>query len=260
MQIDFIEPILSDIFYHSNTYNDSYVADLLLKQTNAYIKKAEDVCYLLSKNRVSDKDFGKIIENVSYIDLNSNDYLAIFKIALQKVFVGYATLHTSMVRHVFAPEKQKDSFDYFGEDVGIDFRVAYSIDCSIDYDKEYTVQELRQLLKENKIVIIEEMETRQLPVKSEKDGSLPIINLEHIPHRNDKFRDAYLKYLRRQIDHNFLRSSLDSYLHYLKREINQILAYQRLDNKFLYLDRISKKYNSDLTNYEDIIKLEKKIW
>lgn len=221
-----------------------------------YLNKVSTLTELIcNRKNLTDRQFFNDLQNVFDVTLDNNDILNILSTSYKKKFIGFKTITTSMVSTVTHSEGFGHSFDWWEGDVQTIYKVAYTEDANIT-DRIYTVSDIKTLLKENRIVIVNE-DVADCDNKLEKEEEyhhFKVINIENFLFESSQFYDASTKYIRSKIKTKKLMEYLGNYLDELLSEIDYLKGF--LDSND-YLDReTATKCLKRLEEYGHLTKLE----
>ena len=112
-----------------------------------------------NRRKISDNDFYRMLNEFANIsDWNDYDCYNVLELAYNMKFIGDAIIKTTMHTIIEKTEGHGRSFDWWDEEVGINFKVLYTENFKVDYEHVYTTEEIKQLIAEKKIVIVSEEE------------------------------------------------------------------------------------------------------
>lgn len=177
----------------------------------------------LTNTKINIDKFNEIINTLYDISLSEDDYWNVFSLAYNKKFAYCIDLiYTYMVRN----SRKYNGYLFVSEtDVETCFKIAYSEDFKHNPNNRYTVSELKQLIKDRKIIILDEFDSElTIPEKmQERYEKFPV-------HRNYKnisednyFYPYIIAYIRKTITNEKIKSDVHEYLLNLKSRINEIL-------------------------------------
>lgn len=168
------------------------------------IDGAESYMKMIQNRRsFKDKEFFDNLLKIAFInDFNENDCLHVLELVHNLKFVGFGRIKTTMKSTVRKTEGRGKSFDWWEEIVGVDYKILYTKDFTIDNDHIYTISEIKKLLEEKKIVIVSE-EERSLAWYSDIFTSEEYYGFDYAYDRCD-------------MEHKFLDKTGEFYLYTLK--------------------------------------------
>lgn len=181
-----------------------------------YLNKIDYYQTLLNKD-VDDLTFYEALNKVSNIILEKKDYLEILSIIHNNSYQDFIEITTKMVGRFYS-EKEK-YISYIG---------AYSLGVKIDPLYFYSKEEIKKLLKEKKLLLVEEIkndfailenDSQFLLNQKEEYEELPLFNLATL---NTENKDV-LSYIRSNVDIEEIRKSFNEYSENLKLKINNEL-------------------------------------
>lgn len=223
MHIDFEVPNIEHAFY-DDLYSSVKKSEVI-KKIEEYLKRAEEVKEIVSKNsKINNEDLVSLLSNsLSEITLDYEDYLKILTNANGKEYIGFATIKTTMVRKVVLTEGYGDSFDFWEDLVYTKYKIIYSSDICIKNEHYYSIKELKKMIKNKNIIIIEEQE-KELDTrmkKTEDYRSFDILNFKDFLDPENSLYSYTIDYIKIKI--SLLRKKLRKYLKKLNSEINDII-------------------------------------
>ena len=87
-----------------------------------------------NRRKISDKDFYSMLNEFAYIGgWDDYDCYNVLEMAYNTKFAGYATINTTMHATVQKTEGHGRSFDWWDEEIGVNFRILYTEDFEVDY-------------------------------------------------------------------------------------------------------------------------------
>lgn len=251
MNIEFHRPNVYDIFFNNLTRSSSYIKHLLRDDIQNVLKNVEIAEQLTgeSATSLSDEEYTKMLYSICSISLTEQDYLKILSQALGNTFVSYTTIETTMTRNITATEGRGNSFDYWNEEVGTEFDIAYAQNANIDTEHSYSVEELKKLIAEKRIVLLKEKDVHDsLPEKAEEYESFETLDLFTIPY-GKHFPDIYYKYIRENINGAKIKKALKSYLKVFENEMHEIIGFC---SPALYEQKVTDHVHEDLARDENL--------
>lgn len=257
MRINFHSQNLYDIFFNNLGSSSSYIKQLLRAELSKVLQTVEKAEQLTGEAAISlsDKEYTKMLYSIGNISLTNQDYLKIFSQALGNTFVNYTTIKTSMTRSITATEGRGKSFDFWEEKVGTEFDVAYAQNANLDDEHTYTVEELKGLIAEKKIVLIKEKDKHDfLPEQFEEYETFETMELSSIPY-GKYFPDIYYKYIRENIDSSKIKTALKSYLKEFEADMHEIIGFC---SPALYEQKVTDHVHEALAMDENLKVLWKK--
>ena len=125
-----------------------------------YFKGIEN-CYDLINNRkaYSDEEFFYKLSSFAYVvDWNDEDRIKILNLYYKKKFTNECKIYTTMHEIRYKERCTKKGCDCWQENDGIDLKILYTKDVEIDIKHVYTVDEIKKMVEEKRIVILYEIE------------------------------------------------------------------------------------------------------
>ena len=182
-----------------------------------------------NRKNLSDEEFYKKLLEFAYInDWNEYDCFLVLEIAYNMKFDDEALIKTTMHTVAQKTEGHGRDFSWWNQEVGVDFRIFYTKDFEVDYEHYYTIEEIKKLIAEKKILIVSE-EERNLAweednYKKEKyqrfDYAYDEYNMEHrFFDETGKFYKYTLKYIRRELNTKKLKKLYFKHLDHLEHEV-----------------------------------------
>ena len=235
MKLDFKAPKLNEKYLEDVNNYDIKVA--YCKSFAREITECVDIAFLLfnvvsgEKRKLGNASFVELISKIYDIKLEYKDYLKILSNYYNKNFVAFTNIHTLMVKKVVR--------DVYGEQVVDEvlsfYKVAYTDDALIMDRYNYSVMELRKLVEEKKIVIVEEMTTdcflnSRDYAKREEYQHFDVFPLEHCKCEDSIFNQVTLKYIKSNINKSKTREGLLLYLKSMKNQIYNIKENEKREN------------------------------
>ncbi len=193
-----------------------------------------EICSKLISNidKYSDEEFYNLLLSFAYIkEWDENDYYNVLGLAYNLKFIGDTVIKTSMHYNVQKSEGHGNNFSWWDEDMGIDLKVLYTEGFEVDEDHVYTVDEIKKLLDDKKIIIL---------CEEERDFDFDEDSYEHEEYfmfdyayedyniyfeffgEEGKYYKYTLKYIRSMVGKKELLKIYKEYLNYSIKEINEI--------------------------------------
>ena len=191
---------------------------------------AESCMKMISdRKNLTNKEFYDMLLKFAYItDWNDYDCYKVLELAYNMKFVSDAVIKTTMHAVFQKTEGHGRDFSWWDEEVGIDFKVVYTKDFKVDYEHAYSVEEIKRLIDEKKIVIISEEERSLAWDKKnyKKEGYQRFDNAYDdysMKHRffdeTGKFYPYTLRYIRSRVNKKELLKLFKEHLEHANREI-----------------------------------------
>ena len=143
-----------------NDFDDSEKIDFseINSGVEEIIDGAEACLKMISdRKKLTNKEFYDLLLKFAFIsNWNTYDCYKVLELAYNMNFVGDTVIKTTMHAIHQKTEGHGRSFSWWNEEVRINFKVAYTKDFKVDYEHAYSVDELRRLIDEKKILIISE--------------------------------------------------------------------------------------------------------
>ena len=203
-------------------------------ETNSGVKElidgAESCMKMISdRKNLTNQEFYHLLLKFAFIsDWNDYDCHKVLELAYNMNFVGDAVIKTTMHTTVQKTDGHGRDFSWWNEEIGIDFKVAYTKDFKVDYEHTYSIEEIKKLIDEKKILIISE-EERSLSwdkknYKKEEyqrfDYAYDDLNWEHrFFDDTGKFYPYTLRYIRSKVSKKVLLKLFKEHLEHANREI-----------------------------------------
>ena len=194
------------------------------------IDGAESCMKMISDRRnLTNKEFYDMLLKFAFIT-NWSDYdcYKVLGLAYNMNFVGDAVIKTTMHATVQKTEGHGRDFSWWNEEVGINFKVVHTKDFKVDYKHTYSVEEIKKMIDEKKILIISE-EERSLAwdeknYKKEKyqrfDYAYDDYSWKHrFFDETGKFYPYTLRYIRSKVNKKTLLKLFKEHLEHTNREI-----------------------------------------
>ena len=200
------------------------VAKKFAKGIEIQLNFAEKVLNL-SQEKITIDYFAEIINKLYDIKLNEEDYYKIFSLAYNKEFTPRRTdlIRTYMVRNIY---KFNESYSLYSKDVETEFKIAYAEDFIHNANNRYTIKELRQLIKDRKIIILDEFDEEiTIPERLQESYEKFTVYKNYKDMNEDNpFYNYILAYLRGALTNEKIKKGLHEYLINLQLIINEILS------------------------------------
>lgn len=207
-----------------------------------------------NRRKISDKDFYSMLNEFAYIgDWDDYDCYNVLEMAYNTKFAGYDTINTTMHTTVLETEGHGRDFSWWDEEIGVDFKILYTKDFEVDYEHFYTIEEIKKLIAEKKILIVSE-EERSLAweednYKKEKyqrfDYAYDEYNIKHeFFDETGKFYKYTLKYIKKKLNSRQLKKLYSEHLDHVECEV-----YEATDGRNYGSDstwaKVAKEYSKE---------------
>lgn len=236
MNIELLEKRLGYVHEQAiSKYSKTGVVDVsnICKEIDDLLSGAEDWQRLFKEN-ISDEEFYKILTGMAFImDWDEQDFLNIVRKYYGKKFVGSKTIETKMQKTVLRTGDRCNAlgkFDSWYEDVGINFIILYTEDANVSSAHIYSADEIRELIENNKIVLVTEKERKLFDSDKGKEEYQIFdcayhkeYSLRNFLDENSKFYSSTLKYIRERLTTEKLKQLLDRNIQHINSEISQII-------------------------------------
>jgi hypothetical protein len=152
-----------------------------------------------------------------------------------KEFVGYSQLLTSISISDQKTEGRGNDFSWWTEYYQLVFKVMITKNANIDKNKNYTNDEIEQLIKEQKIIIVGgDVKKCDKGIYNENRKKFESYIIDEKKYEsnfdlNSKYYLQVLKYVRENIDTQYINNYSKQYLYELQKEVNRCLKY--VENK-----------------------------
>ena len=184
---------------------------------------------IYDRSMLTDEQFYEMLLKFAYIyDWNGYDCSCVLGLAHNLEFIGEAVIKTTMHANIQNTEGHGRDFSWWNEEIGIDFRILYTKDFTVDYDHFYTIEEIKKLIDTKQIIIICE-ENRNLAWEKsnykkeeyqEFDYAYDDYSMKYVFfNKNGKFYPYTLKYIRSIINEKTLLELFKDHLDHSRREI-----------------------------------------
>jgi len=211
--------------------------------------------------KISDVNYYNMLKGFAYISNWSDyDYYRVIEIANNQTYKAIGTIMTTMHSKYIKNEGRGRDFGYYNVETGINFRILYTEDAKIDFGHFYTIEEITRLIEEKRIVIICE-EERNLSYDDEYvveeyyafdcvfndnvSRTISEINNYEFFHKDGKFYEYTLKYIKQTVDRKELLKIFKEYLGHVNGEINSVIkAYYGNDGAWgIVCGECTKEFN-----------------
>lgn len=228
----------------------NYVMEKLLNGAECCIEM------ITNRNNLSNKDFYDKLNQFAYISCwDEVDCYKVLELAYDTKFLGETVISTTMHTNVQKKEGHGHDFSWWNEEIGIDLRIIYSKDFNIEYDHFYTVEEIKKLIDEKKVVIISIME-RDLSLGEEnyKKESYQIFNCAFDDYdmqyeffnEGGKFYKYTLMYIKEKLTTEKLKELFSNHLKHTNSEVHDIIGTDGYGSDFGF--SIASKYSKEFEN------------
>ena len=206
------------------------------------------------KSKLSDTDFYSMLNEFAYInEWNDYDCYNVLEMAYNTKFVDEAIIKTTMHTFYQKTEGHRKDFSWWNEEVGIDFKILYTNDFEIDYEHFYSINEIKNLITEKKILIVSEKD-RDLALdesnyKKEKyqafDYAYDDYNMQYEFFNEDgKFYKYTLKYIKKELNSRQLKKLFSEHLDYVEDEIYEATDCENYGSDSSWIN-VVKKYSKE---------------
>ncbi len=252
---------LRDAFYNSMYDNNTkdILNDIVLEIMD-YLTIVEEIFEAINddEKKITDEEFINRINKFFSISIDENQCLKMFSTITNKEFVGYSHLLTNISFSEKITKGKGNDFSWWTEYYQLVLKVMIAKDTDIDKNKKYTKAEIDQLIKEQKIIIVG-VDTKKCGKDSYEENSNNskefesfIINdkkYESNFDNNSKYYPQVLKYVRENIDSQYINNYSKKFLYELQKEVIRCLKY--VENK----DDGQHHNNTVKTSFEGLEKM-----
>ena len=208
---------------------------------------------ITSERELTDEQFYESLLKFAFItEWSEYDCYHVLELAHNLKFVGDEVIKTTMHANVQKTEGHGRNFSWWDEEVGIDFRILYTEDFIVDYEHFYTIEEIKKLINDKKIIIVSE-EKRNLAwdeknYKEENyqrfDYAYDDYSMKHeFFDKNGKFYPYTLKYIRSNFDKKELIKLFKEHLDHSNREIYGATHKSSWNAK--HFKKVAEEYSSE---------------
>ena len=263
MFVDLIDVKLEDSTY---AYIGRTDEEDILKTFQKELKRNVNILEnFINRNfeNLSDDEFYNFISEVYSIILNDEDYLNIISKMKNNKYNRFMEIGTYMTFKDLASEGHGKSFDCWEQLYQVKYIIAVAEDTKIKYDSILTKKEIKNLIENNKIVIVQ---TKPEPIynklqRNETIEVMPSIDLE-LDYSNGEATGCicknnnfsyFVSLLRKKFTKKKILKDMRSYINELQEQINRILSSG--DGNYLY-EQVSKLCNDWYNNSEEKQKIK----
>lgn len=209
-------------YAYANREDDDYLAKEFMKNINSYLK---DLLVLLNKDisSLSDKEYNVLINSIYSIYFEDEDILSVLSIAYNNCYdFSWCVLNTNMVIEGTIKEGKGSSFSWEKEYGQISYRVACSKYSMPNTERNYTLQEIQQLVKERRIVLLE-----RFTKDCEKFPGHQIVKDPYLPthkycYKSPEMLSSFVQYFKSKVPEEKLIADIKTYLNALTDEIRMV--------------------------------------
>ncbi len=269
MFTDLIDVRLEDYTY---AYIGRTDEEDILKTFQEEIKRSINILENLINGdfkKMSDDEFYNLISEVYDITLNNEDYLNIISKMKNKKFNHFMKIDTYMTFKALASEGHGKSFDWCEQLYQVKYVIAVAEDTEIEYASILTKKEIKNLIENNKIVIVK-METQPINDKLKRNETvetMPSIDLglnysygnaTGYICKNDNF-SSFVSLLRKKFTKKRIIKDMRIYINELQEQINDILSSGLSDYSYEQVSKVCNKWYNSSEEKQKIRSLTKQI-
>ncbi len=242
---------------HEIVFESSHVEKNDFTQLNYVIEEllnGAESCKKMIDNRrkMSDEVFYSMLRKFAFINgWNDYDCYNVIELAYGMKFVGVTEIATAMHTVVQKTEGHGRSFDWWNEEVGINFIILYTEDFKAIPSHVYTIKELEDLIAEKKIVLVSKKE-RNLYIGADRNypkEEYKKFDYAYDDYRKDneffgndgKFYKYTLKYIRKNLNSKKLRELFYEHLEHVDNQVYEATE----SNENEYWNSIAKAYSKE---------------
>lgn len=230
----YIELIKKNLYWEMREILDEYedgrkVDYTQMNESVEELLHGAESCKEMINNRrnISDIDFYRRLKEFACISgWDEYDCYNVLEMAYNTKFAGYATINTTMHAVVQKREGHGRDFSWWDEEVGINFKILYTKDFKVDYEHFYTIEEIKKLIAEKKILLVSE-EERSLAwenCKKQKyqrfEYAYDDYNMKHeFFDETGKFYKYTLKYIRKKLNSRQLKKLYSEHIDHVEDEV-----------------------------------------
>lgn len=184
--------------------------------------------------KISNKKYYNMLnEFASVIGWNQNDYHQVIKMAYKFKYEGEAVIKTTMKRIVSQNANIESKIMLWIENVGVDLDIIYNRDFRVDFNHFYSVEEIKKLVDEKKIIVICEKERKLTSdIKKYQEEDYHPFDCEYDKYsieyeffnENGKFYSKTLQYIRKKINSEKLQKLILNHINNVNNEITDVIT------------------------------------
>ena len=193
-----------------------------------------------NRRKISDKDFYSMLNEFAYIsDWNDYDCYNVLEMAYNTKFAGYATINTTMHTTIQKTAGHGRDFSWWDEEVGVNFKILYTEDFNVDYEHFYTINEIKKLVAEKKIIIVSERQRNlaweEYNYKKEKyqafNYAYNYYSMQYeFFNEGGKFYKYTLKYIKKKLNSRQLKKLFSEHLDHVEGEVYEATDSRNYDS------------------------------
>lgn len=170
--------------------------------------------------------------------------------------MGYTAIETTMIRKVIKNEGRGKNFSWWYDDAQTNLVIAYTADVTLEEGHKYSIKEITNMIKENKIIVLGE---KDLDLQFEEiiaDNKEEYYNFEkckigNIFSSESKFYSQAIKFLRERFTIKKILTDLELFIIDFQEELEEIVNSSDMDlnlcleelNKLGLMNEISTTFN-----------------
>ncbi len=220
---------MKEIVENYNNGKDGDFTKLNLRMEQLF-QEAESCQEMIdNKEKLSENEFYNMLNKFAYISgWTDYDCYNVLELAYNMDFINEAVIKTTMHTTLDKSEKKGRDFRLWKEEVGINFVILYTKDFQVDYEHVYTIEEIKKLLAEKKIIIVSK-EERDLSwdkddYEKEEYIEFPYAyddnNMQYeFFNKNGKFYKYTLMYIKKKLTNKELINILLEHLNHIECEV-----------------------------------------
>lgn len=261
---------------HANLAEQTFIGPYSFEQqTEEFKKNIKIYIELLKKigncdfNILNDLEFYNLICEFYDIYLDENDYFQMLAQYYNKEYIGIYTIRTTMTYKAMTTEGFHKSFDWWEQQYQVCYDIIGSNQFNYDYNKIYSKREIKRLIANKDIVIINEKAKaidNHTSFSKQKYEPMPSLNIDFSDGSNhiskfiyDNFK-LFGELLRNIFTKRVVLNDIKDFLNELNEEIRIVFSDSK-SKKFVHYVTASmcKEWYESSKEKEDIQNIQRKL-
>ena len=210
-----------------------------------------------NRGEISDSDFYRMLNEFSFMHFGERDYYNVLELVYHTNFVDDTVMKTDMHKII----QKRDNGIWWEYRTDYHFRVLYAEDFKVDSNHSYTIEEIKQLIEEKKIVLLSKVRVlscTDVDYKKEEFGnSTDLILHENYEkfdcafhgnreyeffHVDGKYYPYTLKYIKNYINSKKLKRLFSAHINHTENEVRDVTDYRGNDAWSYVAKEYSKEF------------------
>lgn len=240
------------------------------ENANTFKKKVKKTINMLNNivntdfKILKDKEYYELLCKIYDISFEEKDLLEVISKKYLKKYNLIFQIPTTMTFNDIASSGHGRSYDWWDQLYQVTFEAAISEDFEIDYNKEYSIQELKDLIKNKNIVLLNEQVNQ---IESSEFDEEKYVKFETLNIKSQDIKDyikknlsLYIDFLKRKFPKKVILKDIKDMVEELQEQIETVTSYNHQGiPDYNEIATICNKWYSSSSEKETYQALQKKL-